>query len=296
MNPKSYLIQCQKKVNATLDKVLPKGNIEPCDLHEAMRYAVLNGGKRVRAALVYATGEVLGAKPSLLNPIAAAMEMIHAFSLIHDDLPAIDNDDLRRGKPTCHKVFGEATAILAGDALHTYAFEMICSLPQKYLPAKMIVQMTLLLARAVGSQGLIGGEELDIKMTNQPGMLEKIEKMYQLKTGCLIHSCVMLGALAANCEDKKTLQNLSKFGYCLGLLFQIHDDIIGIESTTQTLGKTQGKDLLLEKTIYPLLLGMDKTKQKEQALHDEALSYLKKSKINPAPLTILTDFIVDRNY
>ncbi len=296
MDIQTYIKQCQHRVILTLKKNLPSLNKEPRQLHQAMHYAVLNGGKRLRSAFIFATGEALNAKPSLLNNIAAAIEMIHAYSLIHDDLPALDNDDLRRGKPTCHKVFGEATTILAGNALQSLAFEILSTLNKKDVPASSILEMIQLIASSIGSMGMIGGEELDIKMEGQSVSLKKLTAMYKLKTGCLLRASIILSALAANSRNKKILHNLAQFSENIGLAFQIHDDIIGIKSDTKTLGKTQGADITRNKPIYPVLVGMAKAKQKEQSLYRKALIYLDKTGINTEKLKALSAYIIERNY
>jgi geranylgeranyl pyrophosphate synthase len=291
-----YLTRIQKLINAHLDKKLKLDERAPSDLNEAMRYAVLNGGKRLRAALIFATGEALGAKKDVLLEIAAAVEIIHAFSLIHDDLPALDNDALRRGKPTCHIVYGEAIAILAGDALHTYAFEIVASIPERILPSHLVLKMVQLLSKALGAQGLIGGEALDITLTNQNATCEVLDTMYRMKTGALIEVSILLGALAAGCENRKTLKNLSAFGQTIGLLFQIHDDIIGIESSTAKLGKTQGQDAKCNKSTYPQVLGMEGAKQQEHILYEQAMTFLKLCKMEQTALKTLTDFFMKRDY
>lgn len=291
-----YIKQCQKRVNAALKKQLPSVTSEPRKLHKAMRYSVLNGGKRIRAAFAYATAEALGAKPAVIDPVCAAIKMIHAFSLIHDDLPALDNDDLRRGLPTCHKAFGEATAILAGDSLQSLPFEILANLPAKYLPAATKVEMIRLLANAIGSKGMIGGEEMDIEMVAKSVTLKKIETMFQLKTGYLLTASLLLGALAANCRDKKTLFNLGKFGHYIGLAFQIHDDIIGISSSTALLGKKQGNDIAMNKPAYPVIAGMKKAQEKEKRYYKKSIEYLNKCKFNSDKIKLIAAYIIERNY
>lgn len=291
-----YLTRIQKLINVHLEKKFKIEVHAQSQLNEAMRYAVLNGGKRLRAALIFATGEALGAKKSVLLEIAAAVEIIHAFSLIHDDLPALDNDDLRRGKPTCHIVYGEALAILAGDALHTYAFEIVSSLSERMLPSHLVLKMVQLLSKSLGAQGLIGGEALDITLTNQHATREVLENMYRMKTGALIEVSILLGALAAECNNKKNLENLSAFGQTIGLLFQIHDDIIGIESSTSRLGKTQGQDAKCNKSTYPQVLGLEGAKQQERVLYEHAITLLKQCKMENTALKTLTDFFIKRDY
>lgn len=296
MKTQDYIKRCQRLANTSLKKRLPSANKEPRQLHKAMNYAVLNGGKRLRSAFIYATGEALGAKPAILHDICAAIEMIHAYSLIHDDLPALDNDDLRRGNPTCHKAFGEATAILTGDTLQSLAFEILSNLQNKNVSAVIILKMIRLLSHAIGSMGMIGGEELDLEMVNHTASLKKLETMYKLKTGCLLSASILLGALAANCQNKKIINNLTKFSECLGLAFQIHDDIIGIESDTKTLGKTQGADITMNKPVYPALVGMARAKKREQMLYRKALNYLDKTGINTEKLKALAAYVIERNY
>lgn len=299
MNAEIYLKEYQTRINHFLSNgtcLLPAENKQPAELHKAMRYAVLNGGKRIRAALVYATGEALGADFDVLDHIGSAIEMIHAFSLIHDDLPALDNDDLRRGKPSCHKAFSEATAILAGDALQTLAFETIASLDKNKIAVEIEIEMIRLLARAIGSLGMAGGEELDIEMKDKDVSLNELENTYKLKTGYLLTASILLGALAANCHDKNILNNLQKFGDYIGLAFQIHDDIIGIESDTQTLGKHQGSDQERNKPTYPTLIGMQKAKQKENEIFNKALKHLKKTGIPVNKLEAIAHYVVDRNF
>ncbi|STX29721.1 geranyltranstransferase [Legionella beliardensis] len=297
MNAEAYLHACQHRVSLALKKNLPSSNKEPRQLHKAMRYAVLNGGKRIRSAFVYAVGEALEANYSILDSAAASIEMIHAYSLIHDDLPALDNDDLRRGKPTCHKVFGEATAIIAGDALQSYGFEMLAKLDLNYISARAELEMVKLLSHAIGSLGMAGGQELDMEMVNQGQVsLKKLEMMYQLKTGCLLETSILFGALAANCSNKKILANLAKFSKCIGLAFQIHDDIIGVLSDTHTLGKTQGIDLKQNKPVYPVLVGVKRAQIRERVLYRQALSYLDKTGINVMNLKALAEYIIKRNH
>lgn len=288
----SYLESCQKLVNDALLLVLPQEHLQPYDLHKAMRYAVLNGGKRLRSAFVYALGESLAVEKNVLDDIAMAVELIHAFSLIHDDLPALDNDDLRRGKPTCHKVFGEATAILAGDALQSLAFEVLTGLK---LPPEKVLPIIRVLARATGSQGMTGGETLDIGMVNSRVSVHELEYMYQLKTGALFGAGMIMVAIAAG-SDAIILSDISNFAENLGIAFQIHDDIIGIESDTATLGKRQQADLAANKPVYPVITGMAEAKQRRDALFEEALACLATLKIENTMLKDLCHFVVARNY
>lgn len=292
-----YLQDCQTRVNKILDKILPPANKVPHELHKAMRYAVFNGGKRIRSGLIYATGEAFQANPKVLDKISASVELIHAFSLVHDDLPAIDNGDLRRGKPACHKAFGEATAILAGDALLTLAFEVLASLDTHLISADANLKMIKILSHYAGSCGMAGGEMLDIASVDQQISLNKLANIYKLKTSYLICACVLLSALAANCNRKAILANLEKFGIYTGLAFQIHDDIIGIESNSKILGKPQNSDARNHKPTYPQLVGLNKAKEKEQACFNKALHYLKKIPLKDSEqLLNLCKFAVARAY
>ena len=293
----NYLQKCQRRVNKVLNKVLPPTHKMPHDLHKAMRYAVFNGGKRIRSALIYATGEAFNADLKVLDAISASIELIHAFSLVHDDLPALDNDSLRRGKPSCHQAFGEATAILAGDALLTLAFENLTKLDTHSINAATNLQMIKILSHYIGSCGMAGGEMLDIASIDHEISLKKLATIYKLKTSYLICACVMLGALAANCNRKTTLANLEKFGIYAGLAFQIHDDIIGIESNEKTLGKPQNSDVRNHKPTYPQLLGLTKAKAREHVFFKKAIHYLKKLNLKDNDkLYGLCKFVIARAY
>ncbi|WP_447940212.1 polyprenyl synthetase family protein [Pseudoxanthomonas mexicana] len=245
-----------------LDRALPPADAAPQRLHQAMRHAVLGGGKRMRALLVYATGTLVGADEADLHAPAVAVELIHAYSLVHDDLPAMDDDDLRRGKPTVHIAFDEATAILAGDALQTRAFEVLASAPA---PAPRRVDWLATLAQASGATGMCGGQALDIDATGTAQALDALERMHALKTGALIRASVRMGALAGD-ADTDTLARLEAFATALGLAFQVRDDILDIEASSEQLGKTAGKDQAQAKSTYPALLGMDGAKAKLEEL------------------------------
>jgi geranylgeranyl pyrophosphate synthase len=290
-----YLKQCQQRVNKILNQALPTASKKPAELHQAMRYAVLNGGKRIRAALVYATGEAMNVNPNVLDRISAAIEMIHAYTLIHDDLPAIDNDDLRRGKPSCHKAFSEATAILAGDALQTLAFQQLSDSTSLVSPQNQI-KMINYLSRAIGSTGIIGGEVLDIAMENQSVSVQELAHCYKLKTSYLLSASIMLTAFSANITRPSILKYLEKFGLLLGLAFQIHDDIIGVQSDTKLLGKPQGSDELRCKPTYPSLLGITNAKKAEARAFKQAIAYLKQSRLPSEKLLAIANYIIQRNY
>lgn len=257
---------CQKfknRINAKLDEILPRDAKN--SLHQAMRYSVLNGGKRLRPLLIYATGLALHGEAKKLDTPAAAIELIHCYSLIHDDLPAMDDAALRRGKPTCHKKFNEATAILAGDALQALSFELLSSnLDQQN-------QMISILSRAC--MQMAEGQILDIAR-QQPTSLTELNKINQLKTGALIEASILLGAATVNCQDKKILNNLKKYAQNIGLAFQINDDILDLVGQNKTLGKPIRHDQKLNKITYPALIGIEKAQQQVQQLHQEAIIYL----------------------
>jgi len=283
------------RANRALERCLPAADAPPAHLHEAMRYAVLDGGKRVRAALVYATGEALGAEPGALDPPAAAVELIHAYSLVHDDLPAMDDDDLRRGKPTCHKAFGEAFALLAGDALQSLAFEVLAD-DAAALPAPACrLEMVRALARAAGSLGMAGGQAIDLAAVGKALDVGQLESMHLHKTGALIRASVRLGALTAVLPGDSVLERVESYALCVGLAFQIRDDILDVEGDTETLGKTQGADVARNKPTYPALLGLEAAKAKADALHEQALAELADLDADADPLRWLSEYVVSRS-
>ena len=279
----------QNRVHVMLERMLPPALQPPRRLHEAMRYAVLNGGKRVRAILVIATGEALQADAGRLDHPACAVEFIHAYSLVHDDLPAMDDDDLRRGVPTCHRAFDEATALLAGDALHTLAFEILTR-----DPAPGAGEMVRILAQASGSRGMAGGQAIDLESVGRTLTPEQLEGMHLRKTGALIRASVRLGALSAEACDPEILDRLDEYARCIGLAFQIRDDVLDIESDTETLGKKQGADVELNKPTYPAILGLEGSRARAHALHERALETLAPLGRNADPLRELSGFIVSR--
>ena len=241
------------RTEATLDRLLPDPSLEPRRLHAAMRHATLGGGKRMRPLLVYAAGTALGAGEALLDAPAAAAELVHAYSLVHDDLPAMDDDALRRGQPTVHVAFDEASAILAGDALQTLAFS---ALARAEAPAQLRIDWVDALATASGATGMCGGQALDIDATGHTQALAQLQRMHSLKTGALVRAAVRMGALAAD-ADQDTLARLDTFAAAFGLAFQVRDDLLDIEASSEQLGKTAGKDVAQAKSTYPALLGMD---------------------------------------
>ena len=251
-NP-NWITDYQHRINDVLPAFLPKNN---SILHDAMHYATCNGGKRLRPLLVYAAGLTFNAELKQLDRLASAIEFMHCYSLIHDDLPAMDNDDLRRGKPTCHKAFDEATAILAGDALQTLAFEIISE------PSDLPNQLAIvnLLAKAAGSQGMAGGQSLDMQAHDGDTTIEQLSRSHLLKTGCLCHAAIRMGALASTQITTESLALLDAFAHHFGLAFQIRDDILDVEATNLDLGKTAGKDASQHKATYPALLGLTAAK------------------------------------
>ena len=279
----------RERVHAMLDRVLPPATEPPQRLHEAMRYAVLNGGKRVRAVLVIATGETLRADAARLEPAACAVEFIHAYSLVHDDLPSMDDDDLRRGVPTCHRAFGEATALLAGDALQSLAFEILA-----HAPAPDTGELVRTLARASSSRGMAGGQAIDLEAVGRVLTLDQLERMHLLKTGALIRASVRLGALCAGARDPDILDRLDEYARCIGLSFQIRDDVLDVEGETETLGKQQGADTALDKPTYPAILGLEASKAHARALHERASERLAPFGRDADFLCALSEFIVSR--
>ncbi|MBS0192917.1 MAG: polyprenyl synthetase family protein [Proteobacteria bacterium] len=245
------------RVNAALDRMLPEANAAPQRLHAAMRHAVLGEGKRIRPQLVYAAGVACGAREDALDAPAVAVELVHAYSLIHDDLPAMDDDSLRRGRPTVHVAFDEATAILAGDALQALAFEVLTGAGGD---ADLRIELVATLACASGTAGMCGGQALDIAATGRIQSLHELERMHVLKTGALFRAAVRMGALCAH-ADATTLQRLDDFAQAFGLAFQIRDDILDVEGDPAQLGKTAGKDAAQSKSTYPALLGLDGSRQ-----------------------------------
>jgi farnesyl diphosphate synthase len=295
-NLKTYLSACQNRVERALDARLPSENILPQTLHQAMRYTVLDGGKRTRPLLTYATGKALGLSEDVLDAPACAVEFIHVYSLIHDDLPAMDNDDLRRGKPTCHKAFDEATAILAGDALQALAFEVLANDPSITVDGIARLKMISTLTRASGSQGMVGGQAIDLASVGTKLSLPELENMHIHKTGALIRASVNLAALSKPDLDPSVAKQLDHYAKCIGLSFQVKDDILDIESDTATLGKTQGKDNDNDKPTYPALLGMAGAKQKALELHEQAVASLSSFGSEADLLRDLSLYIIERSH
>ena len=279
------------RVDRVLDATLPRTGILPVRLHEAMRYATLNGGKRMRPLLVYATGEVLGLSPDVLDAPAVAVELIHAFSLVHDDLPAMDDDDLRRGRPTVHRQYDEATAILAADAMQPLAFEVLACAPGE--PARQLALINIL-SRACGSLGMTGGQAIDIESEGKRIDEPLLRQMYSLKTGALISAAVEMSvALATNLGEDDALR-LAEYARCLGLAFQIRDDILDVEGETLVIGKPAGSDVAQDKATWPALFGMVEAKRQCEALYTQGLAALDVFGANADPLRVLARNIVRR--
>jgi len=286
----------QARAESALDARLPSADKMPETLHQAMRYSVLGGGKRLRPLLTYATGMALGVPPEELDGLAAAVEFIHVYSLIHDDLPAMDDDDLRRGKPTCHRAYDEATAILAGDGLQALAFHVLAHEPTIKAPPHKRLEMVEALAVASGSFGMVGGQAIDLDSVGKVLDLPALENMHIRKTGALIRVSVNLAILSAPDVPPDLARGLDHYAKSIGLAFQIQDDILDVESDTQTLGKTQGKDQDHNKPTYTALLGLPKAREKAREMHEEALAAL--SLLGPEGdlLRDLSHFIVQRNH
>ena len=280
------------RLHAALDTALPPADTYPARLHTAMRYAC-EGGKRLRALLVYATGEALGTAPELLDAPAVAVELIHAFSLVHDDLPAMDDDDLRRGRPTVHKAYDEGTAILVGDALQSLAFEVLSTAPQ--LSAPSVLQMLHALAAASGSQGMTGGQQADLDAEGETLALVDLERLHAHKTGALMLCGVRMAAAAAQ-ADATTRKSLDTFGTALGLAYQIQDDVLDVTANSATLGKTAGKDVAAAKSTFVQLLGLEAASKRAQTLLDEALQALSGLGDAAEPLRDLTRSIARRSH
>ena len=261
-----------------------------------MRYASLNGGKRIRAMLVYAAGQALGAELAKLDIPACAVELIHAYSLVHDDLPAMDNDMLRRGKPTCHIAYDEATAILVGDGLHSLAFELLAKDTTLNLSATRRLAMIETLAQAAGSNGMVGGQAEDIAAEGHKLDMEKLERLHLGKTGALIRAAVRMGALTNETVDTQTLEIMDEYATRIGLAFQIVDDILDEESDTETLGKKSGVDRAMEKATYPSLIGLEASREMARQLHSKALCALDKLGSNSHILRGIAGIVVGREH
>jgi len=289
-----FLSRCRSHVDSALEQALPLDQSHCLRLTEAMRYSLINGGKRVRPVLAYASAQAVGSISSATDRVACALEMIHAYSLVHDDLPAMDDDDLRRGQPTCHIAFDEATAILAGDALHTLAFEQLT----QAVDVDPAVRLRLIqeLAQAAGGVGMVAGQAIDLGAVDTQLSLGELENMHAHKTGALIRASVMMGALATGEASEDQLQALDQYARAIGLAFQVQDDILDVTADTETLGKRQGADEALNKPTYVSLLGLENARAKAQALHQTALAALDPFDHNAEPLRALSAYIVERSH
>ena len=290
------LPQCQQRVEQFMTDALAVRSITDDKLLAAMRYSLLLGGKRVRPFLVYSVGQMLGANTADLDGPAAAIECLHTYSLIHDDLPAMDDDDLRRGKPTCHKAFDEATAILAGDALQALAFELLCSHPYQQVNLASQLELVKQLALHSGYNGMCGGQAIDLAHTDKAMTLAALENMHQLKTGALIETSVRFGWLCSGKIDENELTALITYARALGLAFQVQDDILDIEGDTATLGKPQGSDLEANKATYPKLLGLEAAKAKAQMLLAEAKDALSVLPYDTSELSAFAHYVIARSF
>lgn len=286
----------QLRVDKALDHWLPADSVNPVKLHEAMRYSVLAPGKRVRPVLVYATACALGLDLARVDGAAAAVEMIHAYSLIHDDLPSMDNDDLRRGRPTCHKQFDEATAILAGDALQALAFYVLSHDPNMTGDNSARLQMIEKLSLFSGSRGMAGGQAIDLASVGKLLNITELETMHIHKTGALIRTCVQLAALSADQLGKDKFNALDSYAKCIGLSFQVQDDILDVIGDTQTLGKKQGSDCENNKPTFPSIIGLEASREKMLDLHHKALDSLSIFGEEAEILRYISAWFVERTY
>lgn len=290
---KSFALDCRQRVESWLDQQFPEAD-DPTHLRSAMRYSLFNGGKRVRPILVYAAGQTIDSQIdlALLDPIAAALECLHSYSLVHDDLPAMDNDDLRRGKPTCHIAYNESTAILAGDGLQAQAFEY---LTLSKFSAEIQIRLVKYLAWGAGAEGMVLGQSIDLAAVDHQLDLQQLETMHRHKTGALIRAAVAMGALAAGANPLE-LEKLDRYASAIGLAFQVQDDILDVTSDTATLGKQQGADIALNKPTYVSLLGLDQARLKARDLYQQSLAAIESFGDTAIHLRQLAAYIVGREY
>ena len=290
---KPYLKERQRLVDAALRGFLPRESVRPATIHKAMRYSVFAGGKRLRPILCLAAADACGGDPEAALPSACAVELVHTYSLVHDDLPCMDDDDLRRGRPTSHKVFGEATAVLAGDALLTQAFAVLAETPEcaRYRTRHYLAE----LAAAGDSRRLIGGQILDLEGEGKKLTQRDLVRIHEAKTAALLTTSLRLGGMSANATPAR-LQALTDFGYNLGLAFQVIDDILDVTQSTEMLGKTAGKDAAVDKATYPAILGLDKSRQEARRLTQKALNALTPFRKQAARLEAIAHHLLDREY
>jgi len=292
---RAFLSDCQQRTETSLERLLPAADTPPIRLHQAMRYAVLGGGKRVRPTLAYAAARAVGVEPALVDTAAASLEMIHTYSLIHDDLPAMDDDDLRRGRPSCHKAFDEATAILAGDALLTLAFQVLATDAEFAGDAAMRIAMIGNLGRGSGSLGMAGGQALDLESEGKDLNLVMLENIHIHKTGALIRAAVNMGALASPGLSAERAEALDHYAKCIGLAFQIQDDLLDVEGETAVIGKQSGADAAHQKATYPSLMGIGPAHEAAADLVDDALASLQPFGDGGDPLRWIARYIVSRD-
>jgi geranylgeranyl diphosphate synthase, type II len=294
VNLKNYLTARQKLIDRALDRYLPKASTKPVTLHKAMRYSLFAGGKRLRPILCLAAAEACRGKIDDALPLACALECIHTYSLVHDDLPSMDNDDFRRGRPTCHKVFGEGVAVLAGDALLTIAFQLVSTAkPTRRYDMSMLLRE---IAVAAGSQKLIAGQVADLEAEGRNVKRAQLQFIHENKTAAILKTSVRLGAMSANADPKK-LAAITRFGERLGLAFQIIDDILDVTQTSEILGKSAGKDVAAKKATYPAVIGLEKSRAEARRLTREAHKALSSfSRSDADPLHALANYLLEREY
>src|SRR5213596_440420 len=293
MNLKTYLIVRQRMIDRALDRFLPTENAAPPTIHKAMRYSLFAGGKRLRPILCLAAAESCKGEMSKALPLACAMECIHTYSLVHDDLPSMDNDDFRRGRATCHKVFGDGFAVLAGDALLTVAFEIAARArpTPRYSMAEILREMAV----AAGSRKLIAGQVADLEAEGKKVSRDELRYIHENKTAAMITTSIRLGAMSANADAKK-LRAITKFGYALGLAFQVIDDILDVTQTSEKLGKSAGKDVAAQKATYPAVIGLEKSRAEARRLTAKAHGALESLGKDAATLRALADYLLAREY
>jgi geranylgeranyl diphosphate synthase type II len=294
VNIKTHLVSRQKLIERALDRYLPKANTKPATLHRAMRYSLFAGGKRLRPILCLAAAEACGGKIGNALPLACAMECIHTYSLVHDDLPSMDDDDFRRGRPTCHKIFGDGIAILAGDALLTIAFEIVSNAKptSRYDTSILLCEIAV----AAGSQKLIAGQVADLEAEGKNVKRDQLQFIHENKTAAILRSSVRLGAMSANADARK-LSAITRFGQRLGLAFQIIDDILDVTQTSEILGKSAGKDVAAKKATYPAVIGLEKSRTEARRLTRQAHNALSVFRARDAkPLHALANYLLEREY
>jgi geranylgeranyl diphosphate synthase, type II len=293
MNLRAYLRSRQKLIDRALDKYLPKEGTRPGTIHRAMRYSLFAGGKRLRPVLCLAAAETCGGKIDKAMPLACAMECIHTYSLVHDDLPSMDNDDFRRGRPTCHKVFGDGIAVLAGDALLTIAFEIVsrAQLPQRYKMPALLREIAV----AAGSQRLIAGQVADLEAEGRKATREQLRYIHENKTAAILTTSVRLGAMSANANPKQ-LNAITRFGRALGLAFQVIDDILDVTQTSEKLGKSAGKDVAAKKATYPSVVGLEESRAEARRLTKQAHNTLSIFQTKAESLHLLANYLLEREY